>query len=531
MLKPYKLYIVSPNLNLMNKSQILLFVALLVLGSCKQQSSSTAEVSTENFSDYKEAFRPQYHFTPPSKWMNDPNGLVYENGVYHLFYQYYPDAIVWGPMHWGHATSKDLIHWEHKPIALFPDELGYIFSGSAIVDTNNTSGLGSVENPPLIAIYTYHDPKGEQLGRNDFQYQGLAYSLDHGDSWIKYENNPIIPNENSIRDFRDPKVFWNEQLKAWSLAVVAGDHLQLWKSSNLLDWEFMSDFGKEVGAHGGVWECPDLFELKVAGSEKSKWVLLISINPGAPNGGSGTQYFVGDFDGTTFTSVQRNPKWIDLGTDNYAGVTYNGLSDDQRIFIGWMSNWSYAQETPTDLWRSAMTLPRKLSLKMVEKDYVLASYPITSLSSIVTSSDSKSFDLESNKSKEFKQELLSTSKVKFSLKGSVKLKLKNDQEEELMLSISESGSIVIDRSKSGLIDFSENFFTEIKADFIPKEINEVELYVDASSVELFINKGERVMSARMFNKSNYSSVEVLNTTDSIIEVIDFSVNPIKRIWD
>jgi fructan beta-fructosidase len=515
----------------MNKSYIFLFVGLFILGSCKQQSSSTADVTAEALSDYQEAFRPQYHFTPETKWMNDPNGLVYENGVYHLFYQYYPDAIVWGPMHWGHATSKDLVHWEHQPIALFPDELGYIFSGSAIVDSKNTSGLGTAENPPLIAIYTYHDPKGEKQGRNDFQYQGLAYSLDHGVSWEKYENNPIIPNTNSIRDFRDPKVFWNEQLSAWTVVLVAGDHMQLWKSSNLLDWEYMSDFGKDVGAHGGVWECPDLFELKVEGSDQTKWVLLISINPGAPNGGSGTQYFVGDFDGTSFTTDQKESKWIDLGTDNYAGVTYNGLSDDKRLFIGWMSNWSYAQETPTKKWRSAMTLPRQLGLKRVEEELILTSYPVASLSSIVTSSDSNSFDMISNSSKEFKQEKLSTSKIQFSLKGSVELKLKNEQQEELVVSISDSGFIVIDRSKSGLVDFSENFFAEIKADFIPKEINEVELYVDASSVEIFINKGERVMTARMFNKANYSSLEVLNTTDSTIEVMDFSISTVKRIWD
>lgn len=515
----------------MNQYYILLFTGLLLLGSCKQQPPSTEAVTSEVSSDYKEAFRPQYHFTPVSKWMNDPNGLVYENGVYHLFYQYYPDAIVWGPMHWGHATSKDLVHWEHQPIALFPDELGYIFSGSAVVDSKNTSGLGSLDTPPLIAIYTYHDPKGEQQGRTDFQYQGLAYSLDHGATWEKYENNPIIPNENSIRDFRDPKVFWNEQLNAWTVVLVAGDHMQLWNSSNLLDWEFMSDFGKDVGAHGGVWECPDLFELKVEGTDQSKWVLLISINPGAPNGGSGTQYFVGDFDGTRFTTDQNESKWIDLGTDNYAGVTYNGLGDDKRVIIGWMSNWSYAQETPTKKWRSAMTLPRQLGLKKVEEELILTSYPLESMNSIVSSSDSNSFDLISNSSKAFKQEELSTSKIQFSLKGSVELQLKNDEGEELLLSISDSGSVVIDRSKSGLVDFSENFFTEIKADFMPKEVNEVELYVDTSSVELFINKGERVMTARMFNQSNYSSVEVLNTTNSTIEVRDFSISPVKRIWD
>ena len=283
-----------------------------------------------------EPYRPQFHFTPPAKWMNDPNGLVYNKGVYHLFYQYYPDDIVWGPMHWGHAISKDLLHWEHKPIALYPDKNGYIFSGSAVVDTENTSGFGTKENPALVAIFTYHDIDRERAGKTDFQTQGIAYSLDNGETFTVYDGNPVIGN-NGIKDFRDPKVFWDDQSKNWSMLLVAGDHLQIWQSKNLKSWEKVSEFGKNQGAHGGVWECPDLFKLKVGTTDEEKWVLLISINPGAPNGGSGTQYFVGDFDGKTFTSDQKEEKWIDWGTDNYGGVRYNNVPNNKRIFIGWRS--------------------------------------------------------------------------------------------------------------------------------------------------------------------------------------------------
>lgn len=514
----------------MNKTYFLLLLGVVSLYSCKQPPKVQSKQLAEESSSYLEPFRLQYHFSPESKWMNDPNGLVYENGIYHLFYQYYPEDIVWGPMHWGHATSKDLVQWEHQPIALYPDELGYIFSGSALVDTENTSGLGTIENPPLIAVYTYHDPKGEKEKRNDFQYQGLAYSLDHGESWAKYESNPIIPNENSIRDFRDPKLFWNDQINEWTIALVAGDHMQLWKSDNLLDWKFMSEFGKNKGAHGGVWECPDLFELEVEGTGQKKWVVLISINPGAPNGGSGTQYFVGDFDGTTFTTDQKEVKWIDLGTDNYAGVTYNGL--DERIFIGWMSNWSYAQSTPTENWRSAMTLPRTLSLKTVDESFVLNSYPVESINSIVDQTESTSFELGAKSTSMFNAEELSMSKIKFEAIGSFKMTIGNDNDELIFFDVSvENGSIEIDRSQSGLVDFSETFKSEISVDFIPRAQNEFELYVDQSSVELFVNKGERVMTARVFNTKNYQLLKIENTTDQTIEVVDLSISPVKSIWN
>ena len=242
--------------------RLLVFLAILsICASCKEKDSpnplsSQMDVDKDRF---RESYRPQYHFTPPEKWMNDPNGLLFHKGIYHLFYQYYPDDIVWGPMHWGHATSKNLTQWRHKPVALYPDQLGYIFSGSAVMDTHNSSGLGTAQNPPMIAIFTYHDPKGEKEGRSDFQYQGIAYSLDEGDTWTKYEGNPVIGND-SIQDFRDPKVFWHDATQKWVMLLVAGDHLKIYNSSNLTEWTHLSDFGQNQGAHGGVWECPDLSE-------------------------------------------------------------------------------------------------------------------------------------------------------------------------------------------------------------------------------------------------------------------------------
>jgi fructan beta-fructosidase len=245
----------------------------LLLFSCKKESETTItipsseKISVSSSAYYKEPFRPQFHFSPEKHWMNDPNGMIYYKGIYHLFYQYYPKDIVWGPMHWGHATSTDLVHWKHKEIALFPDKLGLIFSGSAVVDINNTSGLGTKENPPMIAIFTYHNMEIEKAGKINTQSQGLAYSLDEGETWKKYDGNPIIKNP-ELKDFRDPKVFWNEETKEWNLVLVAGDHAQFYTSKNLTNWNLQSEFGKNIGAHGGVWECPDLFKLKVKGSEE-----------------------------------------------------------------------------------------------------------------------------------------------------------------------------------------------------------------------------------------------------------------------
>ena len=317
---------------------------------------------------YQEPHRPQLHFTPERAWMNDPNGLVFHGGKYHLFYQHNPDSNVWGPMHWGHATSTDLVQWDHQPIALAPDERGAIFSGSVVVDRANTAGFGgSLDNPALVAVFTYHDHAGEDAGRDDFQTQGLAYSLDGGTTWTKYAGNPVLPNAEGLRDFRDPKVIWHAPSERWVMALAARDHVRFYTSPDLKAWTYASSFGEGAGSHGGIWECPDLFPLREEGSGTERYVLIVSVQDGAPAGGTGTSYFVGDFDGVAFraTDGAREPLWLDYGADNYALVTFADapLPDTRRLGIGWMSNWRYAQAVPTEAWRSAMTTPRVLTLR------------------------------------------------------------------------------------------------------------------------------------------------------------------------
>ena len=479
----------------------------------KKPPTSSAEASSmpvKNYPKFKEPYRSHYHFTPPEKWMNDPNGLVFYNNTYHLFYQYYPGDIVWGPMHWGHATSKDLISWKHQPIALYPDEHGLIFSGSAVMDLKNTSGFGQPEKPAMVAIFTYHLMAGEKASRNDYQTQGIAYSLDEGQTWTKYDGNPIISNS-GIKDFRDPKVFWHEPSQKWIMVLVAGDHAKIYNSANLKEWTHLSDFGKHQGAHGGVWECPDLFPLQVAGTNQTNWVLLVSINPGAPNGGSGTQYFVGDFDGNTFTSNQKETLWIDYGTDNYAGVTYNGLSNDQRTFIGWMSNWNYARDTPTEVWRSAMTLPRKLTLHKNKNEYYVKNYPIASAKSYegnpivlpaIPGGNSIAADA------------LQQSRIQFEITDGTKdfsIAFSNDQGEIYSLNYNASkGLIYTDRSKSGQIDFEASFGKGTHEAPLMADVHQpltVTIHLDASSIESFINEGATVLTDQVFPNVPYNQIQ------------------------
>lgn len=324
---------------------------------------------------YREKNRPQLHFTPKAHWINDPNGLLYLNGNYHLFYQYYPEAINWGPMHWGHAVSRDLIHWWELPIALYPDSLGYIFSGSAVYDKNNTSGLGSKAHPPMIAIFTHHDPRKEKAGKTDVETQSIAYSLDVGKTWTKYAGNPVIGNP-GVRDFRDPKVFWYAPESKWVMVVAASDRVRLYASKNLSAWTEISQFGEDRGSHGSVWECPDLFPLKIG--KTTKWVLTVAEGNGGPNKGSGIQYFVGDFDGTAFISDQKDTRWLEYGPDDYAGNSWNNTAD-QRIYIGWMTNLMYAGSVPATTWRGQMTVPRKLHLSKLNGRYYLCQQPIAAL--------------------------------------------------------------------------------------------------------------------------------------------------------
>ena len=294
--------------------------------------------------------------------MNDPNGTVYHNGVFHLYHQHNPYGMAWGDMHWGHAVSSDLMHWEHRGLAILPerDGLGVAASGSAVVDFGNTSGLRQGEHDVIVALFSRISPSNRQV-------QSLTYSNDGGETWTMYPHNPVIDNP-GIADFRDPKVFWHPESARWAMVLAAGDHVQLHTSNDLIHWTHRHDFGHRHSAHGGVWECPDLFPLPVIDSRERKWVLLVSVQDGAPNGGSGIRYFLGDFDGETFScdeTAHAKPKWVDYGPDHYAGTTWSNApgENEPRVMIGWMSNWKYAERTPTTTWRGAMALPRVLSLR------------------------------------------------------------------------------------------------------------------------------------------------------------------------
>lgn len=513
---------------------MLVFLAFFLFLACKDKAYQTEIQVDDEKARYQEPYRPQYHFTPAEKWMNDPNGLVYNEGVYHLFYQYYPGGTVWGPMHWGHAVSTDMVHWQHKPIALFPDVNGFIFSGSAVIDKNNTSGFGKDGKVPLVAIFTYFSMAKEKAGRSDNQTQGIAYSLDNGESFTKYAGNPIIDNT-ELKDFRDPKVFWHDETSSWIMALVAGDHVKFYRSENLKKWDFISDFGKERGAHGGVWECPDLFPLKVDDSDEEKWILLVSIGNGGPNGGSGTQYFIGDFDGTTFTSEQKEFRWLDWGTDNYAGVTYNDTPNGNRIFIGWMSNWQYAVSTPTKNWRSAMTLPRKLSLKKYGKTYGLVNYPLDQVDELSMPGKNQKILLDAGQKKELAFEALNQSKVTFLTKNrDFKIAFSNDGEEKFTITFDPVSKLAIaNRTQSGLVDFQNDFgsklhYMDIKE--LPEDIFEVKFYFDRSSVELFLNKGQFAMTEQLFPTKKYTKLSIENTGKGVLEIADFMISPMKSIW-
>ncbi|MEQ8474070.1 MAG: glycoside hydrolase family 32 protein [Marinoscillum sp.] len=495
----------------MNAKLITVIAFIGILSSCHFKSpdrSNSAEM-------FNEKYRPQYHFSPPTNWMNDPNGMVYHDGEYHLFYQHYPDGNKWGPMHWGHAVSSDMIHWEHLPIALYPDSLGYIFSGSAVIDVNNTTGFGSKEKPAMVAIYTYHDAKAEREGKVDFQTQGIALSLDNGRTWTKYKGNPVLNNP-GIRDFRDPKVSWNEKLNKWVMILAVKDHVTIYSSPDLKNWAFESEFGNDIGAHGGVWECPDLFPL-TDDSGSTHWVMLVSINPGGPQGGSATQYFVGQFDGSEFIPYDTITRWVDYGADNYAGVTWSNIpeSDGRRLFLGWMSNWQYANEVPTTEWRSAMTIPRELKLQFIDKEPALISTPVDELKKL-ESTPVKFSETINLKNSLFKLDLKPT-ELPFELHFS------NDLNDELIISFTRE-NVKVNRANSGKTGFSDLFPATHFMDMKGKPMNNIQVYSDRSSLELFINGGQLVMSELVFPNSPYNKLWITNKN------VESEITYLKPIW-
>lgn len=481
------------------------------LYSCKEMSKIDTKVYTE-----EDLYRPNFHFSPKKGWMNDPNGMFYKNGYYHLFFQYYPNSNVWGPMHWGHAISADMITWTEKPIALYPDEKGYIFSGSAVVDEKNTSGFGSVENPPIVAIFTYHDMLKEKAGAINYQSQGIAYSLNEGLAWTKYEQNPVIANPN-IKDFRDPKMTWDAIHQQWLMVLAAGDKIQIYNSKNLKEWKKLSEFGKRIGAHGGVWECPDFFPMIVEGSDDYKWVLLQSINPGGPNGGSATQYFVGDFDGETFSLDpsftkdlnEKNAFWLDCGRDNYAGVTFSNISevDGRKLFLGWMSNWDYAQKVPTNKWRSSMTIARELKLLKENNHYRVTSSPVKELKNYISKTIKKDVLKIKKNTILIDKSLVNLSNVDISftmkdLKEDVyTFSFSNSSNNSISFGINKKEKyFFIDRKNSGIVSFSDNYANQITKAPFTEDFDKVDVrvVVDKTSIEVFYNNGKTVMTEIFF---------------------------------
>ncbi|WP_183559932.1 glycoside hydrolase family 32 protein [Mucilaginibacter sp. SP1R1] len=492
--------------------------------------SATVSTQAQGNKEYQEQYRPQVHFSPKQHWINDPNGMVYFNHTYHLFFQYYPKDIVWGPMHWGHAESKDLIHWKQLPIALYPDSLGYIFSGSAVVDSNNTSGFGKKGKIPLVAIFTHHDPKGEKEGKDNFQNESLAYSLDNGTTWTKYSGNPVLKNP-GIKDFRDPKVMWYARQKKWVMTLATKDHITFYSATDLKNWKKESEFGLTEGAHGGVWECPDLFPLKLNG--KTYWVLIVNLNPGGPNGGSATQYFIGQFNGSKFTPMDTQTRWLDYGPDEYAGITW-GNTGNRKIFLGWMSNWEYANQVPTEKWRNAMTIPRELSLKQVKSGIVIASTPVKELSGIHTQNVllknvqvNKTLDL-SPKVNGFKgQYILKLNMVQ--LKGYT-IKLSNKRAEELLIGYNAAkGEYFIDRTKAGKTDFQKNFAGRFTAPRLSTaKSSDITLVIDKASVEVFADGGLSTMTAIYFPNADLSDLSITSTDK--LNISGLALTGLQSIW-
>lgn len=463
---------------------------------CWEEMKLSDEFDVSN----REKYRPVYHFSPAYGWMNDPNGMFYKDGVYHLFYQHNPYGSMWGNMHWGHATSTDLVTWEHHGDAISPDALGTIFSGSCVVDKDNTAGFGA---GAVIAFYT---------SASDRQVQSMAYSLDNGKTFKKYARNPILTS--TQRDFRDPKVIWHEDTKKWIMVLAVGQEMEIYSSADLKSWTLESKFGEGQGAHGGVWECPDLLELPVEGTELKKWVLVCNLNPGGPFGGSATQYFVGTFDGKRF--VNESPavtKWMDWGKDHYATVTWSDAPDNRRIAIAWMSNWQYANDVPTSQYRSPNSIPRDLSLFAIDGGIYLQSAPSPELLKLRGVSKKRSFKVNGTR---IVKDLIPNNEGAYEIELSVKnqqaevigFRLYNDKGEEVDMQYDmKEKKFSMDRRKSGEVNFNENFpmltWTAIEGD---KDEMKLRLFVDRSSVEAFGDGGRFAMTNQVFPSEPYNHI-------------------------
>lgn len=443
-------------------------------------------------SSRNELYRPQVHYTPAANWINDPNGMVYADGVWHLYYQYNPQGKGWGNLSWGHAVSTDLVHWTEKNVVMTPNEWGMIFSGCAIVDKDNVAGFGK---DAIIAFYT---------GADAHQQQCMAYSTDGGETFTQYAGNPVIANT-VLGDFRDPKVFWHEESKKWVMCLALGWSCQIefWGSTDLKNWTKLSTFTSDSNRSNiGQWECPDLIKMPYKGGEK--WVLIVSNNPGGPAGGSGTEYFIGDFDGTSFTADPLDyPLWLDYGSDNYAGVTWSNAPADRKIFIGWMNNWNYAGDVPANPWTSAMTLPRELFLTEVNGSPLLANKVVEEIGNIAGEwQESANGMLAAGSPCE--------AKVTVDITRNSSFRLENGQGQYLEIEVNaDAGKLIAKRTSStGATSFHSMFsIPSVTAPFNTEGTQiELHIFIDHSSVEIFNEEGTMAITTIVFPTTPYDRI-------------------------
>ena len=428
-----------------------------------------------------EKFRPAYHHSPVYGWMNDPNGLFYKDGVWHLYYQWNPYGSQWENMTWGHSTSTDGLHWTPQPTAIEADALGAIFSGCCVVDKNNTAGFG---NGAIVAYYTSAGAR---------QTQSMAYSLDGGQTFTKYAGNPVIVSD--VPDFRGPHIFWNEEAGFWNMVLASGQEMSIYSSKDLKQWKHESNFGLTYGNHGGVWECPDLMKLPVDGTGEQKWMLICNINPGGPFGGSATQYFIGQFDGHQFVCEDQpeETKWMDYGKDHYATVTFDNAPDGRRVAIAWMSNWQYANQVPTMQFRSTNSILRDLSLYQYEGETYCAVRPAKEMDAARGKKIARPTD---------------RCEIVVTLKGDARITLSNGSKERVVLDYdADMASLDFDRRHSGQCSFSDAFPTVVTAP-VHGSLRTLRIFIDKSSIEVFDADGRLSMTNLVFPSSPYSRISV-----------------------
>ncbi|MFP4975701.1 glycoside hydrolase family 32 protein [Paenibacillus sp. CN-4] len=500
----------------------------------------------------KNKYRPQLHYSPKKNWMNDPNGMVYYEGEYHLFYQFTPHDTRpdFANMHWGHAVSKDLVHWEELPPAIYPGEDGAIFSGSAVVDINNTSGFFDKDGSGLVAIYT-NDGNCAQPGKP--QVQSIAYSRDKGRTWTKYEGNPVLFPKKTL-DFRDPKVFWHNESSVWVMVLAVKDRVEFYTSPNLKEWSFASEFGSGIpGIHQGVFECPDVFQIQAdEHPEITKWILMLSVgdrngvnlkDPEPPAGGSGMMYFIGDFDGKAFTLDEElqsvdDIRWVDYGSDFYAAVTWYGLpeEDGRKIWVGWMNNWRYASTIPSKEWRGHMSIPREIRLRTYPEGLRLIQTPIRELSQLrrpVLSLQDLTIKPGSNVLSDIdlaKAEIIAEFELGTAVEFGFKVRKSSGQETVIGYHVLNE-ELVVDRTKSNAIEFHPDFAAKHKAPMNPEHQRiQLSIYVDWSSVEVFGNKGKTIISDMIFPDLDSRGME-LYALGGELKVVSLQINDLVSIWE